>query len=211
MAQPTIGPASPSYRGAILIGIGCIGAALTNDFNHLVFWRFVQGVGSGMYMTVSGAALADMSTSENRARIVGLYQAALQFGASIGPVFGGFVASYFGLRAPFWALLVISIATVLLGMFSFTDQRAKVSTLSGAMGAQRGLLTLPFLSISLVSCVVFFTRTAFLFQLVPLIGDGDFKLSVAAIGFGITITAGAMLLVLPLATSLIKRSARAWP
>ncbi|MFN3892190.1 MAG: MFS transporter [Beijerinckiaceae bacterium] len=191
--------------GALFIGVGCIGAALTNDFYHLVFWRFVQGVGSGMYMTVSGAALADMSTSENRARIVGLYQAALQFGASIGPVFGGFVASYFGLRAPFWALLAISAATVLLGIFSFSDQRAKVSTMSAAMGAQRGLLTLPFLSISLVSCVVFFTRTAFLFQLVPLIGDGDFRLSVAAIGFGITITAGAMLVVLPLATALIKR------
>ncbi len=191
--------------GAFVIGIGCIGAALTNDFHHLVFWRFVQGVGSGMYMTVSGAALADMSTSENRARIVSLYQAALQFGASIGPVFGGFVASYFGLRAPFWALFVISLATVILGIFSFRDRHAKVSTMSAAMGAQRGLWTLPFLSISLVSCVVFFTRTAFLFQLVPLIGDGDFKLSVAAIGFGVTITAGAMLLVLPLATALIKR------
>ena len=191
--------------GAVFIGVGCIGAALTDDFYWLVFWRFVQGVGSGMYMTVSGAALADMSTSENRARIVGLYQAALQFGASIGPVFGGFVAGYFGLRAPFWALFVISVATVALGVFSFRDQRAKVSTMSGALGAQRGLLTLPFLSISLVSCIVFFTRTAFLFQLVPLIGDGDFKLSVAAIGFGVTITAGAMLVVLPLATALIKR------
>jgi DHA1 family multidrug resistance protein-like MFS transporter len=191
--------------GSVVIGVGCIGAALTNDFYHLVFWRFVQGVGSGMYMTVSGAALADMTTSESRARIVGLYQAALQFGASIGPVFGGFVASYFGLRAPFWALLAISVATVLLGIFSFRDQHAKVSTMSGALGVQRGLITLPFISIALVSCVVFFTRTAFLFQLVPLIGDAYFKLGVAAIGFGITITAGVMLLVLPLATALINR------
>lgn len=191
--------------GSVVIGIGCIGAALTNDFYHLVFWRFVQGVGSGMYMTVSGAALADMTTSESRARIVGLYQAALQFGASIGPVFGGFVASYFGLRAPFWALLAISVATVLLGIFSFRDQQAKVSTMSGALGVQRGLITLPFISIALVSCVVFFTRTAFLFQLVPLIGDAYFKLGVAAIGFGVTITAGVMLLVLPLATALINR------
>lgn len=191
--------------GAVVIGVGCVGAAITDDFYHLVFWRFVQGVGSGMYMTVSGAALADMSTSENRARIVALYQAALQFGASLGPVFGGFVASYFGLRAPFWALFIIAVATVLLGIFSFRDQHAKVSTMSAALGAQHGLFTLPFMSISMVTCVVFFTRTAFLFQLVPLIGDASFKLGVAAIGFGVTITAGAMLVVLPLSTMLIRR------
>ena len=190
--------------GAVIIAIGCVGAALTEDFYHLVFWRFVQGVGSGMYMTVSGAALADMASSENRARIVGLYQAALQFGASIGPVFGGFFASYFGLRAPFWALFAISVATVILGIFTFRDQHAKVSTMSAAMGPQRGLFTHPIISISLISCVVFFARTAFLFQLVPLIADSEFKLTVAAIGFGLTITAGAMLVVLPLATALIK-------
>ncbi len=191
--------------GAIIIGVGCVGAALTTDFTWLVFWRFVQGVGSGMYMTVSGAALADMSTSENRARLVSLYQAALQFGATIGPVFGGFVASHFGLAAPFWALLVIAVGTVFLGIFSFRDQHAKVSTMSAAMGAQRGLITLPFMSISLVSCVVFFTRTAFLFQLVPLVGDLDFKLSVATIGVGITISAGAILFVLPLTAMMIQR------
>ena len=191
--------------GAIIIALGCVGAALTSDFTWLVFWRFVQGVGSGMYMTVSGAALADMSTSENRARLVSLYQAALQFGATIGPVFGGFVASHFGLAAPFWALLVIAIGTVLLGIFSFRDQHAKVSTLSGALGAQRGLITLPFMSISLVSCVVFFTRTAFLFQLVPLVGDDHFNLGVATIGIGITISAGAILFILPLTAMMIQR------
>lgn len=191
--------------GAVIIGVGCTGAALTTSFNELVFWRFVQGVGSGMYMTVSGAALADMSTTENRARLVSLYQAALQFGASIGPVFGGFVASHFGLAAPFWALLVMAVLTVLLGIFTFEDRHAKVSTMSAAMGPKRGLFTLPFMSVCFVSCVVFFTRTAFLFQLAPLIGDKDFGLGVSAIGLGVTVTAVAMLVILPLATILIRR------
>jgi MFS transporter, DHA1 family, multidrug resistance protein len=191
--------------GAVIIGVGCVGAALATDFNHLIFWRFVQGVGSGMYMTVSSAALADLSTSESRARLVGLYQAALQLGATLGPVSGGFIASRFGLAAPFWALLVISAATAVVGVLTFKDQHAPISTRSAAMGAQRGLWTLPFISISLVSCVVFFTRTAFLFQLVPLVGDQAFALDVATIGLGVTISAGAILLVLPLTTMLIAR------
>ncbi len=189
--------------GPILICVGCVGAALTGDFMQLLGWRFVQGLGSGMYMTVSIAALADMSNSSSRARLVGLYQAALQLGATIGPVVGGFVADRFGLAAPFWALLGISALTALLAFVSFRDQYAKISTLSGAMGAKRGLFTLPFMSISIVSGVSFFTRTACLFQLMPLIGHDTFGLDVGSIGLGITISAGSILLVLPLSSRLI--------
>lgn len=191
--------------GALIIGAGCAGAGLANDFESLVAWRFVQGVGSGMYMTVSAAALADLSNSETRTRLVSMYQAALQLGATLGPVFGGFIASRFGLAAPFWALLVISAATAAVGMIAFRDRHAPVSTRSAAMGAQRGLWTLPFISISLVSCVVFFTRTAYLFQIAPLMGDQDFRLGVGAIGLAVTLSAGAILLVLPLSSLLIRR------
>jgi MFS family permease len=191
--------------GPLVIAVGCVGAALTQDFNALLAWRFVQGVGSGMYMTVSAAALADLSSTATRARLVGLYQAALQLGATIGPVVGGFVADHFGLAAPFWALLVISLATAVLGVFSFRDAPARVATLSGALGARRGLMTLPFIAISLVSGVSFFTRTACLFQLMPLMGHETFALDVSAIGLGVTISAGAILLILPISTRLIAR------
>lgn len=191
--------------GPLVISVGCVGAALTNDFTHLLVWRFVQGLGSGMYMTVSLAALADMSSSESRARLVGLYQAALQLGATIGPIIGGFVADHFGLAAPFWALLAISLATAVLAVFSFRDNRVKSSTMSGSIGARRGIASLPFLSISLVSSVAFFTRTACLFQLMPLMGHDTFKLDVSTIGLGITISAGSILFVLPLSSMLIAR------
>jgi DHA1 family multidrug resistance protein-like MFS transporter len=196
--------------GPLIIATGCIGAALTTDFTHLLVWRFVQGLGSGMYMTVSIAALADMGDSSSRARLIGRYQAALQFGATIGPAFGGFVAERFGLAAPFWALLALSLATALLGVFSYRDRTTPIATLSGAFGAKRGLFTLPFISISLVSGVSFFTRTACLFQLMPLIGHDDFKLDVGAIGVGVTISAGAILFVLPLSTRLIERMGARW-
>jgi MFS family permease len=189
---------------------GYLGAALTSDFTHLVAWRFVQGVGSGMYMTVSLAALADMATSASRARLVGLYQAALQLGATIGPLIGGYIAEHFGLAAPFWALLVISIATAILGVVSYRDAPARVATMSGALGARRGLFTLPFLSISFVSGVSFFTRTACLFQLMPLMGAETFKLDVASIGIGIAISAAAILVVLPVSGLLIQRMGARW-
>ncbi len=192
--------------GPAIIAVGSVGAALTGDFYWLLFWRFVQGVGSGMYQTVSLAALADISTPQTRGRLVGAYHAALQFGASIGPLIGGTVAKYYGLAAPFWLLLVISVATFLLAIFTFKDQKVEVTrSMSGALSARRGILNAPFLAISMVSAITFFTRTACMFQLMPLIGHDNFKLDVAEIGIAITVIAFSMLLVLPFAGSLVDK------
>lgn len=184
--------------GPALVAIGSVGAALTTDFNWLLFWRFVQGIGSGMYQTVSLAALADISTPQTRGRLVAVYNAALQFGASIGPLIGGYVASVYGLAAPFWVLLVISLTTMALAIFTFRDHKIEMTrSMSGALGLRRGLMNAPFLAISLVSAMTFFARTACMFQLMPLIGAESFGLGVGMIGVAITIIAFAMLLALP--------------
>lgn len=192
--------------GPALIAIGSVGAAVTADFYWLLFWRFVQGVGSGMYQTVSLAALADISTPQTRGRLIGVYYASLQFGASIGPLIGGYVASAYGLAAPFWVLLVISLATFLLAIFTFKDRKVEQPrSMSGALASRRGIWNLPFLAISLVSAVTFFTRTACMFQLMPLIGHDTFGLDVGAIGIAITVIAFAMLLILPFAGALVDK------
>ncbi len=189
--------------GPAITAIGAVGAALTGDFYWLLFWRFVQGVGSGMYQTVSLAALADLSTPRTRSRLVGLYQAALQIGASIGPLIGGYVAKYFGLAAPFWALFIIAAVTFVLALWTYRDTEVAVQpgrSMSGALGRSRGLMSIPFLSISFVNAIKFFTRTACMFQLIPLLGVEIFRLDVGQIGLAITIIAFAMLIVLPSAS-----------
>lgn len=193
--------------GPLIVAGGSLGAALTSGFVELCFWRFVQGVGSGMYLTVSLAALADASTSATRARIVGFYQLALQMGATLGSVFGGFTAKLFGLTAPFWAMLVISLITALVALFSFHDAKPAPSrSLSGALASEkRGMFSAPFLGISFVSCVAFFTRTACMFQLIPLIGQDTFGLDVSQIGIGIAIIAGTMMLAMPFNQMVIEK------
>lgn len=194
--------------GPLIIAVGSIGAALTTDFVQLCFWRFVQGVGSGMYLTVSLAALADLSTAATRARLVGLYQLALQMGATLGTVFGGYAAKFFGITAPFWALLVISLLTAILAIFSFQDTKASPSaSLSGAMGSgKRGMFSAQFMGISFVSGVSFFTRTACMFQLIPLIAHDSFGLDVSRIGLGIGIIAVTMMLMMPFSQLLIQKA-----
>ena len=78
------------------------GAALAVDFTSLLVWRFLQGVGSGVYLTASLAAMADISPPNRRAMNMALYQSSLQLGASFGPAVGGFAAHYFGFASVFW-------------------------------------------------------------------------------------------------------------
>jgi DHA1 family multidrug resistance protein-like MFS transporter len=194
--------------GPAITAVGAVGAAMTGDFYWLLFWRFVQGVGSGMYQTVSLAALADLSTPQTRSRLVGVYQAALQIGASIGPFIGGYVAKYFGLAAPFWVLFLIAVVTCVLALVTFKDVPVTAQptrTMSGALGRRSGLMSVPFLSISLVNAIMFFARTACMFQLMPLMGVEKFGLDVGHIGIAITIIAFAMLLVLPSASLMCDR------
>lgn len=194
--------------GPAITAVGAVGAALTGDFYWLLFWRFVQGVGSGMYQTVSLAALADLSTPQTRSRLVGLYQAALQIGASIGPFIGGYVAKYFGLAAPFWVLFLIAAVTFVLAIFTFKDvtpAAAGSRSMSGALGSRRGVLSVPFISISAVNSIMFFARTACMFQLLPLLGVEKFGLDVGDIGLAITIIAFSMLVILPSASLVCDR------
>ncbi len=53
--------------GPALIAVGSVGAALAADFELLLVWRFVQGVGSGIYMTVSATVAVQVSQPGERA------------------------------------------------------------------------------------------------------------------------------------------------
>ena len=86
------------------------------------------------------------------------------------------------------------------------SQPALSRSLSGALASEkRGMFSAPFLGISFVSCVSFFTRTACMFQLIPLIGQDSFGLDVSQIGIGIGIIAGTMMLVMPFNQLLIEK------
>jgi DHA1 family multidrug resistance protein-like MFS transporter len=201
--------------GALVLGVSSAGAALASDFTTLVAWRFVQGFGSGIYMTVSMAALIDRSAPGTRAHMLALYQTAMLFGASIGPGIGGLLAHRFGYAAPFWAYMIVALGALATALLAFRD-RPDVVRRDKAAGAPAAgpLLSIPFVAICVMTGGVFFTRTASLFLLFPLIGSNTFGLSVDIVGAALTAGAFGNFCALPFAGSLINRfgarSVTAW-
>ncbi len=198
--------------GTIVLCVASVGAALAETFWGLVFWRFVQGLGSGCYMTVAMASCADLSTPQNRGRVMALYQTAILLGAGLGPSLGGFVAELFGFRAPFWAFAIVAGLATIVALTSFTETLGERSSNDRGKGGERGnsffgsmIRHRGFLAVTIITFGVFFTRTAAQWQLIPLIGDSRFGLSLTTIGIAMTLQAAANLAMLPVAGVVIDR------
>lgn len=193
--------------GPALIAIGSVGAAIATDFEVLLAWRFVQGLGSGIYMTVSATVAVQVSKPGERGRTMALFQGCLLLGSSIGPAIGGFLAERFGFAAPFWAYAAVAVVALVLALTTFREPPPAVAQHSTAGPASIGsLLKSPaFILLGIITFGIFFTRTAAMWLLIPLIGHDNFGLSVDVIGLALTIAAVANLAMLPIVGPIIDR------
>jgi multidrug resistance protein len=184
--------------GPLFMSIGSFGAALTHDFTMLLIWRFIQGLGSGVYMTSAGAALIEIAAPGERGKIMSYYQGAQLLGSSIGPAVGGFLAEHFGLSSPFLAYGAVGIVASAVAALSFQDMERPPPPAPGEVVSLGGLMRqLPFLLLCLLYFSIFFTRTAAQWQTIPLLGHEHFGLSVDVLGLALTVMALANFSMLP--------------
>ncbi len=197
------------WLGPAVVGVASLGAALATDFWWLVFFRFVQGLGSGMYMTVATVVCADLAAPGQRARIMALYQTALLIGAGLGPTVGGFMAQHFGYQSPFWLSLAIGMGAALYALLSFEETRspaAQAAHHDHSLRAYAPLVRNPVIAVALiVNFGVFMTRAAGQWQLLPLAAHQRFGFDTASIGLAITVMTLANLAILPFAGGLVDR------
>ena len=192
--------------GPLIVAAASVGAALADSFTALLVWRLLQGLGSGVYLTASMAAMADISPPNRRAMNMALYQSSLQLGASFGPAVGGFAAHYFGFASVFWFYAGVALLASVTAVHSFEDtlNKAEARQPLPSSVSRRGLMTTPFTGVCILSCIVFFTRTATLFQLIPFLGAENFGLDLGTIGLALTLCAFMNFAMLPITTPLIE-------
>ena len=212
MFADRFGRATLLWVGPAIAAAASLGAALADSYTLLIVFRFLQGVGSGIYMTVASIVCADLSTPQTRGRIMALYQAAVLVGAGLGPAIGGLLAEWFGYRAPFWMALVIGIGAALCARFMYVD---RASDHAGGKHADHGLSSLtavimvaPLAVVMFINFGVFFTRSGGQWAMMPLLGVERFGLAPGDIGLALTLSALANLLVLPIAGTAADRFGR---
>ncbi|MBI2832086.1 MAG: MFS transporter [Chloroflexi bacterium] len=206
--------------GPVIQIIASLGCGLATSFWQLLAFRFLQGVGSATLTTAAMIMLADISISANRGRIMSLYQGSLLLGSGLGPIIGGFVAQYFGLRAPFYAYALVAAVAVLWAYFRIpetrrvTEQKAS-PTQHNKRGSAipiariRNLLRDPnFATICLVSFFLFFMRAGSRNQLLPLLANDRLGLNPGQIGLAFATISIFDIIILFLCGSLSDRYGR---
>jgi len=96
---------------------------VANSMELLFAARMLGGLGAALIMPAVMAYTADMTTDEERARGMGLINAAITTGFIIGPGIGGYLAEL-GLRVPFYAAAVAGVAAAALTAFILPESRA---------------------------------------------------------------------------------------
>ncbi|MFN0045865.1 MAG: TCR/Tet family MFS transporter [Sphingorhabdus sp.] len=92
-----------------------------------IIWLFVGRSIAGGFGAIFGpanAAMADMSSAEDRAASFGKVGAAFGLGFIIGPALGGFLGDY-GTRLPFFVAAGLAFANGIYGYFVFPETMAK--------------------------------------------------------------------------------------
>ena len=138
IATPILGQLSDKFGRKKILAISLIGTCLsylifaigiiTKNIPLLFLSRAFDGI-TGGNISVAQAAIADVTSKENRTKAFGLIGAAFGFGFIIGPYIGGklsdpSVVSWFNAATPFWfaaALSAINITLVFL-FFPETNQ-----------------------------------------------------------------------------------------
>ncbi len=90
-------------------GVAMSGVALT-----LCLVRASVGIGESAYSTITPSLIADYYPPRRRATALGIFQAAIPLGFSLGFVIGGVLAHFFGWRLAF---MVVSIPGIITAIF----------------------------------------------------------------------------------------------
>jgi MFS transporter, DHA1 family, tetracycline resistance protein len=128
--SPMVGGLSDRYgrRSVILASLFAFGVDfLICGFSLSIGWFFVGRLLAGLTgatFTTGMAYIADISPPDKRAQNFGLVGAAFGLGFVLGPLLGGVISNYYGIRTPFFVAAALAFCNWLYGYFILPESLA---------------------------------------------------------------------------------------
>ena len=185
--------------GTAITSVASALIATATNLPQLLIYRLLAGIGAATVLTGGQIMVGDLATSENRGRMMSVYQGFFLVGVGFGPTPGGILADWFGLRAPFIAYAVFSAAACVVALLLIretkpdegeTHHHAEPDAGDGPAGTatlRQVVWSAPFVLVGAVSWVQFIARTGALFTVVPLLAKESIGLSASQIGFAMSL------------------------
>jgi EmrB/QacA subfamily drug resistance transporter len=94
--------------------VGLLLVSVSPSFEGLLFFRFLQGLGSGLVTSVGPALIIALYPDEQRGRAIGMFTLIYAIGSMLGPSLGGWLVEMFDWRAVFWFRAPIALFSLVL-------------------------------------------------------------------------------------------------
>lgn len=125
------GRKKPLYFGLGIYALASLICAFTKNVEMLILFRFLQALGSCAGVVISRAIVRDLFTHQETARVFSLLMLVMGVAPILAPFFGGYISEYFGWRAIFALMVVVSLACMaMLALFlpetHQADQRVQI-------------------------------------------------------------------------------------
>ena len=154
---PISGKLSDLYgrKPLFLIGLttfvaGSFLAGMSSSMEMFIVCRALQGIGGGILIPVATAAVADLYSPRERARMQGILGAVFGIGSGIGPLIGGYITEYISWHWIFYINIPMAIAAYILTIKKFP------SPIGGAEKVRIDKLGIALLSVMLIDVLLFF-------------------------------------------------------
>ena len=206
------------------IGLGIqilssIFAGIAPNYWILFLMRVTEGIGSSIYVNAAVTYVLLSNQSSRRGTVMGIYQSIMMTGITIGPIFGAFIASTYGLNASYFtyaAVLVVAMIIVFFiqhkGKFHLITNGAdnNYNLDSESFGIIRNI-SIYINSASLATFGFAFLRSGIYTMAIPLFAYENLHLSVVSVGFIFTSASIANLLASFFSGKLTDRYGMKWP
>ena len=180
--------------GGIVTVIGTASCAVAPTYELVLAARFVAGAGAAFVLTGGQIVVADITSSQNRGRVMAIYQGVFLVSVGAGAFPGGWLAATAGLAAPFWVSAFLAGGVSLLAWFLVPETRQLAHQLRSKMtatplsarGELAAVMAAPgFILICLVGFATTGARTGALFNVIPIFAEEEIGLGTDEIGIGI--------------------------
>ena len=100
--------------GIFVWSLATVGSGLATTYALLVLARALTGVGEAGYGVVTPPLLSDCYPPERRARVMGIFYAAIPVGSALGYIVGGVIGEHYGWRNAFFVAGAPGVALAFL-------------------------------------------------------------------------------------------------
>ncbi|GKQ42422.1 Bcr/CflA family drug resistance efflux transporter [Companilactobacillus sp. RD055328] len=115
-------------QGIVVYLIGNVLLLLANNFEFLLFARFVQAFGASVGSVVTQTIMRESFDGIEGSKVFGKVGAAMSLSPAIGPLIGGVAQTYFGYRSVFSILIVMAISVLLYASLRLVETRQVETT-----------------------------------------------------------------------------------